>query len=117
MTEIKVSHLHEAESGTPEPGLQRQVLAFNPNLMLVRHLMEKGWQGTRHSHPHDQLVYVIHGRIRFSGGASMFEAAEGDSFVVPGGVEHQASALEDSEVLDVFSPYREDYGSLKRQEP
>jgi hypothetical protein len=29
--------------------------------------------------------------------------------VVPGGREHQASALEESEVLDVFTPYREDY--------
>jgi quercetin dioxygenase-like cupin family protein len=114
MSEIKVSRLHEAESGTPEPGLQRQVLAFNPNLMLVRHLMEHGWQGTRHSHPHDQLVYVIRGRIRFIGGSSTFDAVAGDSFVVPGGMEHEASALEDSEVLDVFNPYREDYGSLEQ---
>jgi len=33
----------------------------------------------------------------------------GDSLVVEGDVEHQASALEDSEVLDVFVPYRKDY--------
>jgi hypothetical protein len=30
---------------------------------------------------------------------------------VPGGVEHQASALADCEVLDIFTPYREDYAS------
>jgi quercetin dioxygenase-like cupin family protein len=93
----------------PEPGLQRQVLAYNQNLMLVRHQMKKGWQGMRHSHPHDQLVYVIHGRLSFAGGGSSFEVKSGGSFVVPGGVVHQASALEDSEVLDVFHPYREDY--------
>jgi hypothetical protein len=28
---------------------------------------------------------------------------------VDGSVEHQAAALEDSEVLDIFTPYREDY--------
>ena len=33
----------------------------------------------------------------------------GDCFLVPGGVEHQASALADSEVLDIFTPMREDY--------
>ena len=33
----------------------------------------------------------------------------GDSIVVNGSIEHQASALENSEVLDVFTPYREDY--------
>jgi hypothetical protein len=33
----------------------------------------------------------------------------GDSFLVPGDLVHQASAQEDSEVLDIFTPYREDY--------
>jgi quercetin dioxygenase-like cupin family protein len=116
MSEIKVSRLSDAESTLPEPGLQRKVLAFSENLMLVRHLMQKGWQGTRHQHPHDQLVYIIQGRLRFTGGSSSFEVAAGDSFVVPGGVEHQASALEESEVLDVFHPYREDYASARNQE-
>ncbi len=116
MSEIKVSRLNDAESTLPEPGLQRQVLAYNSNLMLVRHLMQKGWQGVRHSHPHDQLVYIISGRLHFTGGSSAFEAKAGDSFVVPGGVEHQASALEESEVLDVFHPYREDYAPAGNQE-
>jgi quercetin dioxygenase-like cupin family protein len=94
---------------SPEDGLSRQVLAYNDHLMLVRHLMEKGWNGARHSHPHEQLVYVVRGHIRFTGGESTFDAYTGDSFVVPGEMVHQASALEESEVLDVFAPYREDY--------
>lgn len=109
INEIEVCHREDVKPGTPEPDLQRQVLAYNKNLMLVRHLMQKGWQGTRHSHAHDQLVYVIRGRLRFTGGVSTFEVAAGDSFIVPGDVEHQAFALEDSEVLDIFNPYREDY--------
>jgi quercetin dioxygenase-like cupin family protein len=116
MSEIKVFHQEAVEPSAPEQGLQRQVLAYNANLMLVRHQMQKGWQGTRHSHPHDQLVYVIKGCLRFTGGESSFEAAAGDSFVVPGGVEHQASAIEESEVLDVFNPYREDYVPVRSLE-
>lgn len=111
--EIEVSHQEAVKASSPETGLQRQVLAYNSNLMLVRHLMQKGWQGVRHSHPHDQLVYIISGRLHFTGGSSAFEAKAGDSFVVPGGVEHQASAVEDSEVLDVFNPYREDYATVQ----
>ncbi len=42
-------------------------------------------------------------------GDESFEVASGDSFVVSGGVEHQASAIETSVVLDVFTPTREDY--------
>jgi quercetin dioxygenase-like cupin family protein len=94
---------------SPEPGLNRQVMSFSPTMMLVRHTMEKGWVGRRHSHPHEQLVYVIHGTIRFEHPGGTFEATTGDSFLVPGGVEHQACALEQSEVLDIFSPVREDY--------
>jgi len=94
---------------SPEAGLSRQVLAYTSKLMLVRHLMEKGWVGTRHSHPHEQLVYIIRGHLQFTGGGKTFDARADDSFVVPGGIEHQASALEESEVLDVFTPFREDY--------
>jgi hypothetical protein len=43
---------------SPEPGMQRQVLAYNQNVMLVRHHFVKGWKGTSHSHPHEQLVYT-----------------------------------------------------------
>ncbi len=96
---------------SPETGLSRQVLAYSANLMLVRHLMEKGWVGARHSHPHEQLVYIVRGRIQFNGGDRTFEARAGDSFLVPGGIEHQANALEESEVLDVFTPLREDYAA------
>ena len=94
---------------TAEPGLRRRILAHNSRLMLVEHQMEATWIGARHSHPHDQLVYIISGRLRFSAGAEEFEAKAGDSFVIKGGVEHQASALEPAVVLDVFTPYREDY--------
>jgi quercetin dioxygenase-like cupin family protein len=94
---------------SPEAGLSRQILAHGSKLMLVRHFMEKGWTGLRHSHPHEQLVYIVRGHIQFHGGDTTFEARTGDSFVVPGGMEHQASAVEASEVLDIFTPVREDY--------
>ena len=111
---IKLVERNNAKLFSPEKGLSRQVLAYSNELMLVRHLMEKGWIGARHSHPHEQLVYVISGHLRFSGGGSAFNVRTGDSFVVPGGMEHQASALEESEVLDVFTPYREDYAEQRQ---
>jgi quercetin dioxygenase-like cupin family protein len=97
-------------SFSPEPGLTRRILASNPKLMLVEHRMTPGWVGARHSHPHDQLVYVISGHLTIHcGDAEPFDVKAGDSFVVKGGVEHQASAHEESHVLDVFTPTREDY--------
>ena len=99
----------EAGSQTPEPGMLRQVLAHNEKLMLVRHVFDAGWVGTRHSHPHEQLVYVVRGRLRVEIAGKSFEIGQGGSFVVEGGLDHQASALEPSEVLDIFTPVREDY--------
>lgn len=107
--EIRLIGSRSGETLSPEEGLARQVLAYTEKLMLVRHVMKKGWTGARHSHPHEQLVYIIRGHIQFNGGGKTFDARGGDSFVVSGGIEHQASAVEESEVLDVFAPYREDY--------
>ncbi|HTB97957.1 MAG TPA: cupin domain-containing protein [Terracidiphilus sp.] len=94
---------------TPEPGLQRQILVYTPAMMLVRHTMQKGWQGAAHAHPHEQLVYIISGCITATVEGKTIQAGEGDSFIVGSNAMHQASALENSVVLDVFTPAREDY--------
>ena len=102
----------DARTFEPEAGMKRQVLAHSDQLMLVRHYFERGWVGVRHSHPHHQLVYVVSGAIRVDVDGREFDVRAGDSFVVDGGVEHQAWALEASEVLDVFTPVRDDYKEL-----
>jgi quercetin dioxygenase-like cupin family protein len=107
--EIPVAHSNNQTMSAPEPGLRRQVMSYSPAMMLVRHTMTAGWVGTRHSHPHEQLVYIMRGRIRFEHPGGIFLVGHGDSFLVPGNVEHQASALEDCEVLDVFTPMRDEY--------
>jgi quercetin dioxygenase-like cupin family protein len=93
---------------TPEPGLTRRVMAYNDGLFLAEHEMAKGWAGSVRSHPHDQIVYVVRGHLKVTCRDTTFEVRCGDSFVVRGGVEHGASALEDSLVVDVFTPCRHD---------
>lgn len=99
----------EAKKSSPEPGLTRLVGAYNDKLFLAEHRMEKGWVGAAHSHPHEQIVYVISGHLKITCGGKTFEVRSGDSFAVRGGVEHQASALEPTHVIDVFTPCRSDY--------
>ncbi len=106
---IEVTSSNDAGMSVPEAGLRRQVMSYSPSMMLVRHRMTKGWVGAKHSHPHEQLVYVVSGQLTFTSPDGTFEVGAGDSFLVAGGVEHQAAALEDAEVLDVFTPMREDY--------
>jgi quercetin dioxygenase-like cupin family protein len=99
----------DAKASTPEPGLTRKVLAYNDKLFLAEHRMEKGWVGSVHSHPHEQIVYVVRGHLKVTCQGKTFEVRTGDTFAVRGGVEHGASALEESLVIDVFTPCREDY--------
>ena len=105
---VVVKH-QEGKTSGPEAGLKRRVLAYNEKLFLAEHEMVKGWVGTVHSHPHDQIVYVVHGHLKVTCQGKAFELRTGDTFVVRGGVEHGASAIEESLVIDVFTPCREDY--------
>jgi len=105
---IVVQH-KDGKTSEPEAGLKRRVLAYNEKLFLAEHEMVKGWTGTMHSHPHDQIVYVVRGHLQVTSQGKTFDIRTGDTFVVRGGVEHGASALEESLVVDVFTPWREDY--------
>jgi len=107
--DVMVVTAAKAKQSTPEPGLTRLVGSHNDKLFLAEHRMEKGWVGVRHSHPHDQLVYVVAGHLKVICGDQTFEMRGGDSFVVRRGIEHQASAIEPSHVIDVFTPCRQDY--------
>ena len=106
---VPVVKLGAIKETNPEPGLVRRIGAYNEKLFLAEHKMEKGWVGAAHSHPHEQLVYVISGHLQVSCGSEQFDVRAGESFVVPGNMQHQARAIEDSHVIDVFTPCREDY--------
>jgi quercetin dioxygenase-like cupin family protein len=108
-SDLVVVPYDEVEGREAFPNLVRRVLAFNDEMMIVEHTMEKDSIFPRHSHPHCQLAYLVSGHIRVECGDETFEAKAGDSFVVKGGIEHQVWALERSVALDVFTPYREDF--------
>jgi quercetin dioxygenase-like cupin family protein len=108
-SDVGVVHQPQMKTSSPEPGLTRRVGAYNDKLFLAEHRMEKGWVGARHSHPHDQVVYIVSGHLKVIGGDKEFEVKTGESFIVKGGIEHQATALEPSVVIDVFTPCRLDY--------
>jgi quercetin dioxygenase-like cupin family protein len=98
------------------PGLHRQVLAFNENILGAKHQMRAGAVFPLHEHPQDQFAYLVSGRIRVFCEGKDFEARAGDSFVIRGGTKHEVHTLEDSVALDIFAPMREDYAKLGRMD-
>lgn len=91
-----------------EPGVKRKIMQPGMMLMMMEVHFEKGAVGYDHSHPHEQLSYCLGGRFEFriDGTATIIE--EGDSIVIPMGAVHGVTALEESALLDCFTPLRED---------
>lgn len=91
------------------PGLSRQILGHQSDLMLVKVFFEKGVSTPSHDHPHQQICTVLSGEFEVVVDGDSRKLAQGDVFVVPGGVPHQASCLEAGVLLDAFSPRRDDF--------
>lgn len=90
-------------------GLTRKVCAFNDNLMCVEVHFETGTTAALHSHPHEQITYVISGRFEFTVGDRIYEVGPGDSLYKQPNIVHGATCLEAGTLLDIFTPHREDF--------
>ncbi|MHA2289063.1 MAG: cupin domain-containing protein [Promethearchaeota archaeon] len=91
------------------PGIHRKTLIYNENMMLCHFILEKNSTVPLHSHKEHQIGYVIKGKLQFFTENDSFLAEKGDSYVFKSNEKHGAKILEDSEVIDVFNPSREDY--------
>jgi quercetin dioxygenase-like cupin family protein len=90
-------------------GIRLKTLVYGEKTLFAEFRMEKGSLLPRHAHPHEQTGYLISGRIRLTLGGDTMEVEPGDSWCIPGNVEHGAEILADSIAIEVFSPVREDY--------
>jgi quercetin dioxygenase-like cupin family protein len=77
--------------------------------MIVWWSMKAGAHAAAHRHPHEQIFWMISGRMDFRLADQRRMCGPGDLGVIPGGVEHEAWFPEDTEVIDVFAPPREDF--------
>ena len=90
-------------------GVRLKTLVWGERTMLCEFRMEGGKGLPSHAHPHEQTGYLISGRMRFTVADESFEVEPGDSWSIPGDVEHSAEAFEDSRGVEVFSPMRKEY--------
>jgi FKBP-type peptidyl-prolyl cis-trans isomerase len=61
-----------------EPGVQRQVMGYDGQLMVVKVKFEKGAVGKAHSHYHTQATYVAKGKFEVTIGDKTQVLKEGD---------------------------------------
>ena len=78
--------------------------------MLSEINLDKGCHVPTHAHENEQFACVVSGRMRFGIGPEGsperhdLELGPGEVLHLPPNVPHSADALEDSVILDVFSP-------------
>lgn len=77
--------------------------------MIVWWSMKAGVHAAAHHHSHEQMFFMLSGKMEFRLGNEKRVCGPGDVGVIPGGVEHEAWFPEDTEVIDVFAPPREDF--------
>lgn len=90
-------------------GVVRQIMGYNRDLMLVKVKFDKGSIGVLHSHPHSQSSYVSEGSFEVTIGGDVRVLKKGDGYFVAPDIVHGVKCLEDGIIIDVFSPYREDF--------
>lgn len=88
----------------------RKVLVHGGQLMLAEVSFKKGGIGTPHKHAdHEQVGYIVSGSFEVTVGGETKILKKGDSYYAAKNVMHGVVALEDSVLLDGFTPMREDF--------
>ena len=91
------------------PGIQRKTLAVGAHTLMTEFVLEAGAELPAHKHPHEQIGFLVSGRLILTIGDESCEMVPGDSWAVPGDVEHSAKVVERAEAIEVFYPVRQDY--------
>ncbi len=91
-------------------GIYRKTLVYNNMMMLCQFILEKGAILPLHEHEAEQVGYLVSGKIKYiTETRGEFIVETGGSYAFDSFEKHGAFIIEKSEVIDVFSPPRDDY--------
>lgn len=90
-------------------GIKRKVLAYHDNLMVVEVYFEEGAIGVLHSHPHEQITYIIDGEFEFNVNGEKKLLVAGDSTFKEPNIVHGAVCKKAGKLIDIFTPQRDDF--------
>ena len=71
--------------------------------------VEKGASIPEHQHPHEQIMHVVSGKFEFTLNGETKVYNSGDIVPIPSNIPHSGKALSPCNLMDVFSPVREEY--------
>ncbi len=106
----KITNFDAIKRIFPREGVNRRAFSGD-NCMLVVNEIESSAQPALHSHPHEQICYIVQGECTFILGDESIHMGAGDVILVPPNVPHTLRPIGKETIvnIDVFSPIREDY--------
>jgi quercetin dioxygenase-like cupin family protein len=91
------------------PGIKRQTVTSGQSMYQMLATLEPGSKMPEHQHPQEQIVHVLSGRMKLIVRGAPHELTPGDSFYLGSHVPHAVETIEQTRVLDTFSPPRDEY--------
>jgi quercetin dioxygenase-like cupin family protein len=88
--------------------MERQVV-WGEQVTMARFRLGQGTHIAAHKQESEQFTTVLAGALKLDVAGTVVVLHPGASLVIPAWVEHEAWAVEDTLVLDVFSPPRKDW--------
>ncbi len=90
-------------------GIERQIMGYDGQLMLVKVKFEKGAVGTAHEHYHSQTTFIVSGVFEFHTEGETKVLRAGDGIYIAPDALHGCTCLEPGVLIDTFSPMRADF--------
>ena len=91
------------------PGIKRQTVASGKTMYQMLAHLKAGAKMPEHQHPQEQQVYILSGRMKLIVQGTPHELATGESYYLASNVPHGVETVEETRVLDTFSPPRDEY--------
>lgn len=104
------SDWEKTEWVTARRGIDRKAFG-GEGATVALHRLWPGHEVLPHSHPNEQIAYILEGEVDFHVGDEVIRLGPGGLVVVPPGVVHYAVQVGDKPALnlDIFTPARPEY--------
>ena len=90
-------------------GVHIKTLVLGKSTLMSEFKLSKNAVIPLHSHPYEQTGYLISGKIILHIDDKKYEMKKGDSWCIHENCPHLAEVRDDSVILEIFSPPRDDY--------
>ena len=74
--------------------------------------LDAGSRMPEHQHSQEQIVHILSGHMKLIVGGIPHDLKTGDVFYLASNIPHAVETVEDTRVLDTFSPPRDEYLAL-----